>query len=160
MKYQRVDQVGSLLRLESLKTAFLKYGNGEISFEELESLQNKAISEIVRKQDQLGFPVISDGEFRRLNWQGSFSEVDGWNLLKNSWRGFVANPSLVGEAEKPNTRGMDAVESFKIPAIAKLELLRNFPLSEYQFLSAQTERPCKSMLMGPDRVSQMCEGVG
>jgi 5-methyltetrahydropteroyltriglutamate--homocysteine methyltransferase len=152
-----VDQVGSLLRPASLIDAFLAYGRREIGLAELESAQDQAIRDVVAKQEAMGFPIVSDGEYRRLNWQVSFSAIEGWDLWEGSWRGFLANPTLVYEGEKPNTRGKDAVETFKIPASSKLALKENFPLREYRFLSSVAKTPSKAMLMGPDRVAQMCD---
>jgi 5-methyltetrahydropteroyltriglutamate--homocysteine methyltransferase len=156
----RVDHVGSLLRPASLIEAFLAYGRREIGFAELEAAQDRAIREVVGKQEAMGFPIVSDGEYRRLNWQVSFSTVEGWNLWDGSWRGFLANPTLLYEGEKPNTRGKDAVETFKIPASGKLALKENFPLREYRFLASVAKAPSKAMLMGPDRVAQMCDMAG
>jgi len=153
----RVDHVGSLLRPVSLVEAFLAYGRREIGSADLESAQDAAIREVVAKQEAIGFPVVSDGEYRRLNWQVSFSSVGGWDLRESSWRGFLANPTLIYEGERPNTRGKDAVETFKTPASSKLALEENFPLREYRFLSSVAKAPAKAMLMGPDRVAQMCD---
>ena len=155
-----VDQVGSLLRPASLIDAFLACGRREIGLAELESAQDQAIRDVVAKQEAMGFPIVSDGEYRRLNWQVSFSAIEGWDLWEGSWRGFLANPTLVYEGEKPNTRGKDAVETFKIPASSKLALKENFPLREYRFLSSVAKMPSKAMLMGPDRVAQMCDISG
>jgi 5-methyltetrahydropteroyltriglutamate--homocysteine methyltransferase len=155
-----VDQVGSLLRPASLIDAFLAYGRREIGLAELESAQDQAIRDVVAKQEAMGFPIVSDGEYRRLNWQVSFSAIEGWDLWEGSWRGFLANPTLLYEGEKPNTRGKDAVETFKIPASSKLALKENFPLREYRFLSSVAKMPSKAMLMGPDRVAQMCDISG
>ncbi len=131
-----------------------------MSAAELDDAQDEAIRALVAQQDTAGLAVITDGEYRRLNWQVSFSKVEGWDLWEGSWRGFVANPSSVANDEKPGTRGHDAVESFKIPASSKLSLTENFPLKEYLFLAGLTEKPTKAMLMGPDRVAQMCDIAG
>ena len=48
-----------------------------------------AIRQVVAKQQAIGLPVVSDGEFRRLNWQVSFSVVDGWDQWEGSWKGFL-----------------------------------------------------------------------
>lgn len=61
------------------------------------------------------------------------------------------------EGEIPHSRGADAVESFKMPADAKLALVENFPLKEYRYLTKVASVPAKAMIMGPDRVSQMCD---
>jgi 5-methyltetrahydropteroyltriglutamate--homocysteine methyltransferase len=156
----RVDHVGSLLRPESLKRAFMDYGNHLINFETLETAQNNAIADVVARQEQLGLPVVSDGEYRRINFQVSFSTVEGWNLWDSSWKGFMANLSSIFEGEAPHSRGTDAVESFKIPATGRLVLSENFPLREYQHLASVAKYPAKAMLMGPDRISQMCDIPG
>ena len=153
----RVDNVGSLLRPHSLIDAFLDCGRGEIDTSALEVQQDDAIREVVRKQEAAGLPVITDGEYRRLNWQVSFSRVGGWDQWQNAWNAFMANPMAMFAGEKPGTRGADAVEKFKSPASARLSLEENFPLREFRFLQATTGKPAKAMLMGPDRVSQMCD---
>ncbi len=156
----RVDHVGSLLRPESLKQTFMDYGHNRIDFETLENAQNNAVADVVAKQERIGLPVVSDGEYRRINWQVSFSIIEGWNLWDSSWNGFVANPSSISEGEAPHSRGVDAVESFKIPATGKLVLTENFPLREYKYLASVAKHPAKAMLMGPDRIAQMCDIPG
>jgi 5-methyltetrahydropteroyltriglutamate--homocysteine methyltransferase len=148
--------VGSLLRPPGLIDAFTAHGRGELDADSLATAQDEAIREVVAKQQATGLPVISDGEYRRLNWQVSFSEVDGWDLWQGSWRGFLENPSTIGEGEHPGQRGRDAVESYKVPATAKLRLKENFPLREFHFLDSVAKGATKVMLMGPDRVAQMC----
>ena len=157
----RTDQVGSLLRPQSLIDAFVARGNNEIDDVGLADVQDHAIRDIVAKQEAAGLGVVSDGEFRRLNWQVSFSDVDGWDLWEGSWRLFLKRPGQDSvEEEKPGERGADAVEVFKVPATGKLRLRENFPLREYRFLKSVTNRPAKAMIMGPDRVAQMCDIAG
>ena len=156
----RTDQVGSLLRPQSLIDAFSKFGKGEIDESALEAAQDQAIRELVAQQERAGLEVITDGEYRRLNWQVSFSRVEGWDLSEISWKGFLKNPLFIMEGEKPLYRGADAVESSKIPASGKLSLLENFPLKEYSFLAKTTRSLSKAMLMGPDRICQMCDIPG
>ena len=61
----RSDFVGSFLRPESVKKARLQAAAGEISPEELKAVEDEAIRDLVRKQTELGFKVVTDGEFRR-----------------------------------------------------------------------------------------------
>ena len=157
LKRIRTDQVGSLLRPRALIDAFLKFGRGEISEAELADEQDRAVNDVVARQEAAGLEVVTDGEYRRLNWQVSFSRVNGWDQTDRSLEGFVRNPSLVMEGETPHSRGADAVESFKMPADAKLALVENFPLKEYHYLTKVASVPAKAMIMGPDRVSQMCD---
>lgn len=128
-----------------------------IARQTLEDEQDAAIRAVLARQTQAGLPVLSDGEFRRLNWQLSFSQIEGWNLHATSLKGFLASPELLMPGEQPLTRGEDAVVAFRTPATSRLKLVSNFPLHEYRFASTQTDRPVKAMIMGPDRVAQMCD---
>ena len=156
-KNLRVDHVGSLLRPASLIDAFLARGRGEIDDDTLTSAQDEAIRAVVARQQALGLPVVSDGEYRRLNWQVSFSRIDGWDQWEGSWRAFLASPTNLMEGEAPGQRGADAVEHFKAPATGRLALQSNAPLDEFLFLNEVATTPAKVMLMGPDRVAQMCD---
>lgn len=155
---QRTDHVGSLLRPESLKQAFRDHALGTLDAGALRTAQDQAIRSVVAKQEAVGLPWISDGEFRRLNWQVSFSEVSGWDLWGGSWKKLLANPGDRAAHETPNAKGDDAVLSFRVPATARLKLVKNFPLEEFQILKGNPK--AKITLMGPDRVAQMCDIEG
>ena len=156
----RVDHVGSLLRPESLKQAFRRHASGHMSAEALRAAQDAAIGEVVRRQEAAGLPVVTDGEYRRLNWQVSFSEVAGWDMWRTSWDIFRRNPDNRAPDEKPLTKGADAVLSFRTPATSRLELIRNCPLEEFRFCQRVARQTVKATLMGPDRVAQMCDIEG
>lgn len=153
-KSSRVDHVGSLLRPEHLKEQFRRFALGQIPNEELRASQDEAIRDVVRRQEAIGLPIVTDGEYRRLNWQVSFSEVEGWDMWRTSWDNFRRNPENRAPEEKPCSKGEDAVLSFRTPATARLSLRKNFPLEEFGFLNKAT---AKITLMGPDRVAQMCD---
>jgi 5-methyltetrahydropteroyltriglutamate--homocysteine methyltransferase len=154
----RVDHVGSLLRPESLKQAFREHALGKLGADELRQAQDGAIREVVAKQERIGLPAVTDGEFRRLNWQVSFSEVSGWDLWSGSWKRLISAPGDKAEHETPFQKGEDAVLSFRVPATAKLKLQKNFLLEEFQILKGNPR--AKITLMGPDRVAQMCDIEG
>lgn len=156
----RVDQVGSFLRPETLKSAFLAHARGTLPMEALVAAQDDAIRGLVAKQAALGLPFVTDGEYRRLNWQVSFSDVAGWDLWAGSWAQFLKSPSNLGEGEVPNAKGTDAVLSYRTPATGRLRLVESFPSKEAAFLRGVTTLPAKITLMGPDRVCQMCDVPG
>lgn len=68
----RYDFVGSFLRPEKLKEAKAEYKEGKISKEEYDKIVNDEITKLVAKQKELGFHVITDGEFRRTFWHLDF----------------------------------------------------------------------------------------
>ena len=68
----RADIVGSFLRPDYLKKARENYKNGVITSEELKSVEDRAIIDLVAKQKEVGLSVITDGEFRRSWWHLDF----------------------------------------------------------------------------------------
>lgn len=148
--------MGSLLRPPELIDSFLAHGRGELTAEELTERQDDAIRDVIAEQERHGLPIVSDGEFRRLSWQTSFWEVEGWELLTGSWAATLANPTLRGPHEEANTKADNAVVTYGVPATGKLRLVDSFPLREWTFAAGCTARPVKAMIMGPDRVAQMC----
>jgi 5-methyltetrahydropteroyltriglutamate--homocysteine methyltransferase len=74
----RADHVGSLLRPQALKNAFRDVASGKIGAEEFAVIQDGAIRDAVRMQEEVGLESITDGEFRRGSWFLGFVEaVDG-----------------------------------------------------------------------------------
>ena len=69
---QRADFVGSFLRPQSVKQARLDFAAGAISSQQLKAVEDDAIRNLVAKQVELGFKVITDGEFRRQAWHLDF----------------------------------------------------------------------------------------
>ena len=68
----RYDFVGSFLRPEKLKAARVQFDEGKIAYEELKKVEDEAITELVAKIKELGYHVITDGEFRRATWHLDF----------------------------------------------------------------------------------------
>lgn len=68
----KYDFVGSFLRPAELKEARAKYEAAEISADELKTVEDKCITELVTKVKSLGYHVITDGEFRRQAWHLDF----------------------------------------------------------------------------------------
>lgn len=68
----RYDAVGSFLRPEYLKKARAKFAKGEITADELKSVEDEAITDLIAKQKKAGYHVITDGEFRRATWHLDF----------------------------------------------------------------------------------------
>src|ERR671936_1278829 len=80
----RSEVVGSLLRPQSLKDAFARFEAGEIDSQALRAAEDTAIREVIQRQEALGLPVVTDGEFRRLNFQDSFgASVSGFGATDN-----------------------------------------------------------------------------
>src|SRR5919202_1691445 len=68
----RADHVGSLLRPPELLKAREDFAGGRISSEELRGVEDEAIREVVRMQEEVGLRSATDGEFRRASWHMDF----------------------------------------------------------------------------------------
>jgi 5-methyltetrahydropteroyltriglutamate--homocysteine methyltransferase len=68
----RADHVGSLLRPPALLAAREKQRRGELPAAELKRLEDEAIREVVRLQEEIGLKAVTDGEFRRTLWHMDF----------------------------------------------------------------------------------------
>ena len=74
----RADHVGSLLRPAALKEARGKRERGEITAQELKTIEDREIETVIRKQEAAGLRSVTDGEFRRAFWNYDFlGEIDG-----------------------------------------------------------------------------------
>ncbi len=82
----KYDIVGSFLRPKDLVTARRAFFNNEIDREELTSVENDAIAELVEKQVLHGLQFVTDGEFRRrwwhLDWLHTFDGFETVHLEK------------------------------------------------------------------------------
>jgi methionine synthase II (cobalamin-independent) len=68
----RADHVGSLLRPTALKAARAKFAKGEIDAAALQAVEDREIEKVVRKQQEVGLKLATDGEFRRSWWHFDF----------------------------------------------------------------------------------------
>jgi 5-methyltetrahydropteroyltriglutamate--homocysteine methyltransferase len=74
----RADHVGSLLRTAPLKAARAKQANGGIGAAQLREIEDREIEKVIRKQEQTGLRLATDGEFRRSWWHFDFFKgLDG-----------------------------------------------------------------------------------
>ncbi len=74
----RADHVGSFLRPAKLLEARDARARGEINAEALREIEDAAIREVVRHQEEAGLNGITDGEFRRIYFHVDFLEqLDG-----------------------------------------------------------------------------------
>jgi methionine synthase II (cobalamin-independent) len=74
----RADHVGSLLRPPQLLQARDDFAAGRIDAARLRAVEDEAIREIVRRQEEVGLQSATDGEFRRASWHMDFIyQLDG-----------------------------------------------------------------------------------
>jgi 5-methyltetrahydropteroyltriglutamate--homocysteine methyltransferase len=74
----RADHVGSLLRPKHLLQAREDHAAGAIDAAELRAIEDDAIREVVKMQEDVGLQSATDGELRRASWHMDFIyQLDG-----------------------------------------------------------------------------------
>jgi 5-methyltetrahydropteroyltriglutamate--homocysteine methyltransferase len=68
----RADHAGSLIRPDALISAREAAEKAEIAPGELTRIQQEAIRDVVRLQEEIGFRLATDGEYNRTFWQRDF----------------------------------------------------------------------------------------
>ena len=154
LSLMRVDHVGSLLRPDKLKETFARHDQGQASDEELRQAQHESIRDVIAKQEAHNLPVVTDGEFRRVNFMESFSVVSGldqWQSGVKTLHQILARQDTTGQQHH---KGQDPILMNRKPVTERIRLVRNRLLDEYQFARSLTTRPVKVTLIGPDRITQ------
>lgn len=154
LKCLRVDLVGSMLRPQTLKDAFARYGSGTADEEQWRRAQDEAIRDLIGKELAHDLPIVVDGEFRRSSFMESFSEVAGveeWQSGVKTYHEALARADT-GNAE--SRRGQDPILLNRKRVTGKLQLVRNQLLDDYRFAQALTPRPVKITLISADRIQQ------
>lgn len=68
----RADQVGSFLRTAAIKEARARHEAGELDAAELRRIEDHEIADLIRRQENAGLQLATDGEFRRSWWHFDF----------------------------------------------------------------------------------------
>ena len=122
----RADHVGSFLRPSYLLQAREQHAKNQISAAELRAVEDKAITEIVKFQADVGLPSITDGEFRRTYFHIDFLEQLGG--VKTDIPVTVRKPDGTEELAPPVIRVID-----------KVRHARQIQLADFQYLKSQVD---------------------
>ncbi len=121
----RADHVGSFLRPAYLLEARDQFFNQKsITAEQLRLVEDRAITEIVKFQADVGLQSITDGEFRRTYFHIDFLEQLGG--VKTDIPVTIVRPDGSEELAPPVIRVIDKVRHAK-----------NIQLADFQYLKAQ-----------------------
>src|SRR5262245_12529194 len=83
----RAEVIGSLLRPRALKDAGRALQEGRLAPAEYEAQLDGHIADAIRRQEDIGLKVITDGEFARSSWFGFFFEgLDGFRLAPSRFK--------------------------------------------------------------------------
>jgi 5-methyltetrahydropteroyltriglutamate--homocysteine methyltransferase len=130
------DHVGSFLRPKFLLEAREQKAKGSITAEQLRLVEDKAIAEIVKFQEDVGLKSITDGEFRRTYFHLDFLEQLG---------GVKVGEVTIGI-------GADGKEHLMPPAIHvvdKVTHAKQIQLADYNFLKSQVSAGHKAKVTIP-----------
>ena len=114
----RADHVGSLLRPAALKDARARHGKKEINDAQLKEVEDREIEKAIRKQEEIGLKLATDGEFRRSWWHFDFYRGLGGVELYNTkegihFAGVDTKAESVRVVGKVSFSGHPHVEHFK-----------------------------------------------
>src|SRR5947207_106198 len=160
----RSDHTGALRMPDWLRDLYVEHHEGRVDDMALEAGRERAIGEIIRKQEDIGFPVVTDGELQRFaGFQQSFG---------GSIEGFDAQPYMPRRRSVPTAGGTATITPHRIetgvsgpgtaiynrlPVKHRLLLVHNLLADEYALASRLATHAVKLTLTGPDRISQRFE---
>jgi len=119
----RADHVGSFLRPKYLLDAREQRAKDQITAEQLRAVEDKAITEIVKFQQDVGLQSITDGEFRRTYFHIDFLEQLGG--VKTDIPVTIRKPDGTEELAPPVMRVIDKVRHAKDIQRADFEYLKS-----------------------------------
>jgi len=134
----RADHVGSLLRPAALKEARAKRAKGEMSAADLETIEDREIERVIRKQEEVGLQAATDGEFRRSWWHLDFL----WGLDGVARHVMDTGVAFAGV----NTRA----EGIKVTG--KVGFTSHPMIEHYRFVAAHTKVTPKITIPAPSAI--------
>jgi 5-methyltetrahydropteroyltriglutamate--homocysteine methyltransferase len=114
----RADHVGSILRTAAVKEARAKHEKGEITPAQLKAVEDREIEKIIKKQEEIGLKLATDGEFRRSWWHFDFfGMLDGVEIYQIDhgiqFQGVQTKPLSIKVTGKIGFSNHPMVEHFK-----------------------------------------------
>src|SRR5579875_1393914 len=135
VSHARAEVVGSLLRPPDLVEARKRLESGGLSPAEFKRIEDRAVDEAIRLQEEAGIDVVTDGELRRYAFFGHLIEsFDGFDK-EGGW----AIPFRDESGEELVLRRPVVVE--------KLRWRRSMCAEEWTYLRARAQRPGKVTML-------------
>jgi 5-methyltetrahydropteroyltriglutamate--homocysteine methyltransferase len=137
----RGDVVGSLLRPASLLEARGRLERGELTPAEFKTIEDQAVSDAVRLQEDAGLDVVTDGELRRYAFYGhlvdaleGFDKYAGWSITFRDGEGHQA------ALQRP-------------VVVERLKWKRQMSVEEFTWLRGRTNRVVKVTLISAQQAA-------
>jgi 5-methyltetrahydropteroyltriglutamate--homocysteine methyltransferase len=139
----RAEHVGSLLRPSYLLEARRAQASGEVDAATFKAIEDRAVSEVIALQSEVGCPVVTDGELRRESFQSELtSACDGFAGVDiNAWLWGEWHSDVVGDVaiERPP----------ELAVVGRLRKRRNLAAEEFTFLRSHSGATAKVTLPSP-----------
>jgi 5-methyltetrahydropteroyltriglutamate--homocysteine methyltransferase len=132
----RADEVGSLLRTAPLKAARAKREKGAITPAELKAVEDEEMRKIIKKQEEVGLKLATDGEFRRSWWHFDFF----WHLT--GCERVVLDHGIQFHGIQTKAEGLKVTGKLDFPASHPM-------LEHFKFLKANTRVTPKMTIPSP-----------
>ena len=139
----RADHVGSLLRPQKLLEARASWKGGKLTFEALQNIEDEAIREVVKLQENVGLKAITDGEFRRENWWIDFiSQIEGI---------VISEPDVSSEFKTDGGKGSGYIPKV-VKTVSKITHNGSILGRDFQTLLKHTKETPKITIPSPTRI--------
>jgi 5-methyltetrahydropteroyltriglutamate--homocysteine methyltransferase len=132
----RADHVGSFLRPQYLLEARERFARGQLDAAALRLVEDRAITEVIRMQEEVGMQAITDGEFRRTYFHIDFlKQLDGVQS---------DDPKIVVKAD-----GREELAPPVMRVTGKVRHVRDIQRADFEYLKSQTTRTPKVTIPSP-----------
>jgi 5-methyltetrahydropteroyltriglutamate--homocysteine methyltransferase len=148
----RAEHVGSLLRPPALLQARTeaegdqyRQVSGPLKFDQLKQLEDAAVVDVIRLQEDVGLQVVTDGEFRRRSWFQDF-------LLALSGTGitWVEHGKTISAALPfQNDTTVEKLPGHIVRVLGKLKRTAGIFTDAFAFLKQRTNRTPKISIPSP-----------
>lgn len=163
----RFETVGSFLRPEVLVEARARFRQGEITKEELTIVEDKAIIDLIKKQEEVGLKSIPDGEFRRSWWHLDFfwglngieKTVPNKEASSTEKETPVAAATLAGKLSGENHPFIDHFKFVKAHISNESEVKQTIPAPAQLILELISTRNIESVKKHYGTIEALIEGV-
>jgi len=132
----RADHVGSILRSGPLREARVKRDKGEITAAQLRDVEHQEIKKIIKKQEDIGLKLATDGEYPRSWWHFDFFDL-------------LTGVELYSANEGIQFKGIQT-KSENIRVTGKLDFPADHPfIEQFKFIKANTKVTPKITIPAP-----------
>src|SRR6187397_1667518 len=132
----RADHVGSFLRPRYLLEAREQFARKQLDAAALRAVEDRAIAEVIRMQEEVGMQAITDGEFRRTYFHIDFlKQLDG---VQSDDPKIIVKPDGSEELAPPVMR-----------VTGKVRHSRDIQRADFEYLKSKTTRTPKVTIPSP-----------